>query len=85
MFVDYNGDDWYVDNNSGDYEWFEGNDKHDGFTGVGSYKVTYNRDGNTLSIYKGSESTFVETIDMNTDEFGKYKSERAAKFALISA
>jgi hypothetical protein len=84
-YVDPKGDDWYVNEKSGEYTWFEGNGHQEGYVGVGYYKVTYDKDENSLSIYQGKESEFVEKIDMSKDENGKYKSERAAKFALISA
>ncbi|MDD2982848.1 MAG: RHS repeat-associated core domain-containing protein [Crocinitomicaceae bacterium] len=86
-FVDPDGRapvDWYVNHSTGEYTWFDGNGKKEGYTGVGYYKVIYDRSKNMLNIYSGKESTFVESLDMSTSN-GKYKTDQAAKFALISA
>jgi hypothetical protein len=76
--------DWYVNNKTGEYKWFDGNGKQEGYTGVGSYKVTYNNVKNELNVFFGKDSKFIKSIGMN-QENGKYKTDEAATFALISA
>jgi hypothetical protein len=76
--------DWYVNNSTGQYKWFDGNGKQEGHTGVGNYKVSYNRESNVLNVYAGKESKLINSMDMNLDN-GKYKTDQAAAFALISA
>lgn len=76
--------DWYVNNKTGEYQWIDGNGSQKGYTGVGSFKVTYNDVKNELNVYYGKDSKFVKSIDMN-QENGKYKTDEAATFALISA
>lgn len=76
---------WFVNHKTGEYTWFDDKTKREGFTRVGNYKVVYNRVKNILSFYAGGKSEFTESIDMSVNSDGKYKSDDAAKFALIAA
>lgn len=79
------GGNWFVNNKTGEYTWFDDKTKRDGFTRVGNYKVIYNKDKNSISAYAGKESVFIEAIDMSKNNEDKFKTEQAAKFSLISA
>lgn len=76
---------WFVNHKTGEYTWFDDKTKRDGFTRVGNYKLTYNKDKNIISAYAGKESVFIESIDMSKNNEDKFKTEQAAKFSLISA
>jgi RHS repeat-associated protein len=90
VLVDPDGRDWYVGNTTGQYKWFDGSDKQKGYTNVGNNKVTYDENANQINVYEGKNSTFKESISMSTNKgsdgkFLSYKSDRAAKFAILSA
>jgi RHS repeat-associated protein len=87
LFIDPNGDDWYLPKSGkekGTFKWIDGKAEVEGHTRIGEYKVEYDKEKNALNVYHGKESKFIETISMETKD-GKYLDDRAAKFALISA
>lgn len=77
--------DWYVNHKTGEYVWFDKKEKRSGYTGVGHYKVIFDRVNNVLKIYTSKEETLIKSLDMNKDDSNQYKSDQAAKFALIAA
>jgi|AntAceMinimDraft_16_1070373.scaffolds.fasta_scaffold03752_5 hypothetical protein len=76
---------WFVNHKTGEFTWFDDKTKRDGHTKVGHYKLVYNKAKNIINVYAGKESTFIKSLDMSTDTSGKYKTDQAVKFALISA
>lgn len=90
LMIDPKGDDWYVNEKSGDYQWYEGSSAHKGFTHVGENKVTFNSNKNQVEVFHLQEIKPLEIISMavETDingKFVRYKDNRAARFAMSSA